>query len=135
MHNPNAAVARRWFDEVWNQRRSETIGELLTADSVCYTEDGPIRGPDEFRDRLYTPLMTAFPDVNVTVDAVLTEGDQIVVRWTAQATHAGPGLGLVPTQRPVTFRGMTWMRIDGGKLIEGWQQTNIAETIRSLAAG
>jgi len=125
-------IAHRWFDEVWNTRRAETIDELLTADSVCHTDDGLVRGPDEFRSRMYGPLLAAFPDLRVTLDHTLVEGAFVVVRWTATATHTGTGFGVEPTGRAVTFRGITWLRIADGKLLEGWQHTNIPETIRAL---
>jgi steroid delta-isomerase-like uncharacterized protein len=125
-------VARRWFEEVWNQRRAETIDELLTPESVCHAEEGPIRGRDEFRERMYAPLLAAFPDIGVTIEDTLVEGSQVVVRWTASGTHAGNGLGIGPTGKVVSFRGITWLRILGGKLVEGWQHSNIPETIRTL---
>jgi predicted ester cyclase len=133
MANEIVAVARRWFEEVWNQRRAETIDELLTPESVCHAEDGPITGLDEFRQRMYAPLLAAFPDIRVTIEDTLAEGSQAVVRWTATATHSGNGFGIGPTGKAVSFQGITWLRIVGGKLMEGWQQSNITETIRTLA--
>jgi steroid delta-isomerase-like uncharacterized protein len=132
MSQDNIAIARRWFEEVWNQRRAETIDELLAEDSVCHADDGPIRGPQEFRDRQHVPFLGAFPDVRVAVEGVLAHGDQVVVRWVATGTHGGHGLGLAPTNRPITLRGMTWLRIRDGKLMEGWQHSNIPEVIRGL---
>jgi predicted ester cyclase len=130
-----ASVARRWFEEVWNQRREATIDELLTPESVCYADDGRLVGPQDFRERMYVPFQAAFPDVQVTIEDVLATGDQAVVRWTATATHLGPGLEMAPTGRPITFRGMTWMRVAGGKLMEGWQCSNIPEALRTLREG
>src|SRR5688500_10444557 len=48
----NVRLARRWFEEVWNQRRTETVYELLTADSLCRSETGPLRGPEPFLERV-----------------------------------------------------------------------------------
>jgi steroid delta-isomerase-like uncharacterized protein len=132
MANEVVEVARRWFEEVWNQRRAETIDELLTPESVCHAEEGPIRGLDEFRQRMHAPLLGAFPDLRVTIENILDQGDQVVVRWTATGTHSGNGLGVVATGKAVSFRGITWLRIGGGKLREGWQHSNIPETIRTL---
>src|SRR5438477_11465063 len=134
MSADNIAVVRRWFEEVWNQRRAETIDELLAPGAVCHTDDGPITGPGEFRDRQFAPFTAAFPDVRVTVEAAVAAGDEVVVRWTATGTHHGEGLGFGPTGRAVSFRGMTWVRVRGGKLAEGWQCSNIPEVLRGLAA-
>lgn len=133
MPNDCVTVARRWFEEVWNQRRAETIDELLTAESVCYADDGPITGPHEFRERMYAPLLAAFPDVRVTIEGTLVEGTNVVVRWTATGTHTGNGLGFPPSGKPIVLRGITWLHIPGGKLMEGWQYSNMRDVIRGLA--
>src|SRR5262245_43364186 len=111
MTNDHAAVVRRWFEEVWNLRREQTIEELLTAESVCHSDDGPVRGPDGFKQRQYLPFLAAFPDLRVEVESVLDQGDQVVVRWSATGTHCGGGLGCPPTGRAVTLRGLTWVTV------------------------
>jgi steroid delta-isomerase-like uncharacterized protein len=133
MSQDNIAVVRRWFDEVWNQRRADLIDELLAPESVCHADDGPLRGPAEFRERQYTPFLAAFPDLRVEVEATVAQGDQVVVRWTAAGRHAGDGLGFRATRDAVTFRGITWIRVRDGKLAEGWQHTNIPDVVRKLA--
>lgn len=134
MNAETEVVVRRWFEEVWNQRRTETIFELLTPTSVCYADDGMMVGPREFQDKLHTPFLAAFSELQVIVEAVLSDGDQAVVRWTATGIHTGVGLGFAPTGKSASFRGMTWVRIENGKLKEGWQSSSIPESLRSLAS-
>jgi predicted ester cyclase len=132
MTSENVALVRRWFEEVWNQRHEQFIDELMTTHSVCYTDDGPMTGPAEFKARQYEPFLAAFPNLHVEVEDVIGQDDQVVVRWTAAGTHSGAGLGFAPTHRPVTFRGMSWIVIRDGKFQQGWQSSNIPEQIRSL---
>jgi predicted ester cyclase len=132
MASENVALARRWFEEVWNQRQEQLIEELMTPQSVCYADDGPMTGPAEFKARQYTPFLAAFPDLRVHVEDAIGQGDQVVVRWTATGTHSGDGLGFAATHRPVAFRGLSWIRVRDGKFHEGWQSSNIPEQIRSL---
>jgi predicted ester cyclase len=134
MSDINVAIARRWFEEVWNRRREASIHEMMTPVSLCYTDDGPIRGPDEFKERLHVPLLAAFPDLRVEVEATLARDDQVVVRWTASARHTGDGLGFRATHENVSFRGITWIHVRDGRMMEGWQSSNIPEVIRGLAA-
>jgi predicted ester cyclase len=131
---PSVAIARRWFEEVWNQRRDQTIDELLTPASICHTDEGPITGPMEFREKVYIPLLAAFPDIRVIVESVLADGDDVAIRWSATGCHTGDGLSCAPTHREVLFRGLTWIRFQDGKLMEGWQSSNIADVVRGLAA-
>ena len=68
----NAAVMRRWFDEVWNQGRVETIHELLADDFTGYGQDAPgvvIHGPEGFV-ALYNRLRSALLDFRFTVEGM-----------------------------------------------------------------
>ncbi|WP_435016150.1 ester cyclase [Tundrisphaera sp. TA3] len=137
MSAENLAIARRWFDDIWNQRRLETVDELLTPDSVCFVDDGPIRGPEEFKQRMYHPFVSALPDTRVEILGELVQGDQVAIRWKATGTHDGEGLGCRATRQPVEIQGISWLVIRGGKLVEGWQSSNITDVVRGLvlAAG
>ena len=132
MSAENVALARRWFEEVWNQRRKQTIDDLIAPESVCQAAGGELRGPAMFQALVYEPFVDAFPDLRVTVEGTVAEGDQVVVRWTAKGTHTGPGLGLIPTGRPIFLRGMTWIRFAEGKMVEGWDCWNYREMLESL---
>jgi steroid delta-isomerase-like uncharacterized protein len=130
----NVKMARRWFEEVWNQRRPDAIDELITEESFCLSELGVLRGKQEFIDKSYSVFLAAFPDLWINVVGTVAEGDQVVVRWTASATHLGDGLGFPATGRKVAFRGMSWFRIQDGKLMEGWDSWNPTGLIESLRA-
>jgi predicted ester cyclase len=134
MHDHHIAIVHRFFDEVWNQRWEATIDELLTDESICYTDGLPIVGRDGFRQMQYIPLTTAFPDVRVDIDAAIAHHEIVVVRWTARGTHTGDGLGFAATQQISTFQGISWIRVVHGKLLEGWQSSNITNVISGLAA-
>ncbi|WP_084760451.1 ester cyclase [Zavarzinella formosa] len=134
MAHENIGIVRRWFEEIWNQRKPEVIDELLVAESTCYSDEGPIVGPQEFKDKQYYPLIAAFPDMRVKVESVIGDGDQVAIRWSAVGTHTGDGLGFKETHSQVAFNGMSWIHVRNGKMMEGWQVSNITEAVRGLAA-
>ena len=111
----NTALARRWFDDVWNKRREATITEMLHPDAVGHLEGLVTRGVAEF------------------VPAVC-EGDNVVVRWAVTGTHRGDNLGIPATGRPVAFRGITWLRFANGRLVEGWDSWNQGRLMQELQA-
>lgn len=131
MSDTNRGLAKRWFEEVWNERREETIDELLTPQSVGHMEGAETRGPAEFR-QVRAMLLSAFPDLRIVVEDTVAEGDDVVVRWRVAGTHGGDGLGFKATQRPVQFRGLTWLRFANGKLVEGWDGWNQGALVQSL---
>ena len=119
MSNPNVELSRRWFEEVWNQRRSATIDELLTPESVGHMETGDVRGIDAFK-RVHAEFLTAFPDLRVWVETIVADADDVVIRWRASGSHSGDGFGVKATHQPVSFRGITWHYYRDGKLAHVW---------------
>jgi predicted ester cyclase len=133
MSEENRRLAIRWFDEVWNARREAIIDEVMTPDSIGHMEGMDVLGPVEFKTAR-AALLTAFPDLRVTVEATAADGDVVVVRWKATGTHRDMGFGIQATGAPVAFRGMTWFVIEGGRFVEGWDAWNQGALVESLRA-
>ncbi|HVT45829.1 MAG TPA: ester cyclase [Thermoanaerobaculia bacterium] len=132
--NENEALARRWFQEVWNDRIDATVYELLPPHSVGHLEGGlDVRGAGEFMP-VRASLFEAFPDLHVTVEETVAQADNVVVRWSAAGTHRGDSLGVPATGRAVSFRGLTWLRFEDGKLAEGWDAWNQGSLLQKLQA-
>ena len=114
------ALARRWFDEVWNQGRTAAIDEMLAPTAVVRgLGQGDLVGPAAFKT-FHAAYREAFPDVQLRIDAVVEEHDVVAVRWSGHGTHQGGSLGFAATGRPVRFSGVTFMRVENGRLVEGW---------------
>ncbi len=118
----NVQLMRRWFREVWNEGRIQTVYELLSPESVATGQrgaDAEIRGPQEF-EKFVREIRGAFPDIKVTVEDVFGTDDKVVLRWSAVMTHTGDALGVPASNRTVRSRGITIARIEHGKIVEGW---------------
>jgi len=133
MPSANALLARRWFEEVWNDRRDETVLELLDPGIVGQMEGVDVRSPQDFL-KARAGLLDGFPDLHVTVDAVVSEGENVVVRWSAEGTHKGAGLGIPPSRRRVSFRGMSWIVVANGRIVKGWDSWNLGQLFAQLTA-
>ena len=130
----NSALARRWFDEVWNERREATVDELLAPGAAGHLEGGlEVRGAAEFLPAR-AALLGAFPDFEVVVDQVIAQDDDVVVRWSSNGTHQGENLGIPASNRRASFRGMTWLRIRDGRIAEGWDSWNQGRLLQELQA-
>ena len=123
----NRKIAQRWFQEVWNDKRDETVRELFPASGVGYMEgpDGDyiVNGPEEFLTAR-AALLDAFPNIRVRIDDIMACGDDVAIRWSVAGTHAGAGLGFAPSMKDVAFRGMSWMKFANGKIVQGWDSWN-----------
>lgn len=129
-----AAVAMRWFTEVWQNRDHSAIERLLHPQARGHHEGGlESCGPADFL-AFYNDYTTLLPDLKITVDALLADDRQVCVRWTARGTHTGVGLGFKATGRPVVMHGMSWLTVEDGRITEGWDSWNQGDFIASLAA-
>jgi steroid delta-isomerase-like uncharacterized protein len=134
MPTTNAERAKRWFEEVWNLRRAETVTELMAPGVEGHMEGGvEVHGPEDFLAGRAT-LLEAFPDFRVAVEAVIAQGDDVAVRWSASGTHRGHSLGFPASNRPAAFRGITWLTFRDGRIVKGWDAWNQGRLIQDLQA-
>jgi steroid delta-isomerase-like uncharacterized protein len=132
----NMQLVRRWFQEVWNEGRMETVYELLSPDGVARGQRGAnkdIRGPKEF-DQFVREIRGAFPDIKVTVEDIFAADDKVVMRWSAIMTHTGDALGMPATGRTVRSQGITIARIVNGKIVEGWDSWDQLGMLEQIGA-
>jgi steroid delta-isomerase-like uncharacterized protein len=132
----NTALIHRWFDEVWNQGRLETIDELASPTVIArgQLEHGqPIQGTAHFKT-FTQAIRTAFPDIVVTIEDTIAEGDKVVARWISTMTHHGEFLGLAPTGKKVTISGISVQKIANGRIIEGWDNWDQLALLVQLGA-
>ena len=136
MPGESETVMRRWFAEVWNEGRLESVDELFAPNGVAYglAEGGAddVHGPAEFR-RFVQAMLVEFGDFRVEIEDVVADGEKVAARWTAtaryQGTQFGPGRG-----QPVRMTGMSFGRVVNGRLVEGWQNWDIMGMARQLGA-
>ena len=132
----NIQLMRRWFQEVWNEGRIETVRELLSSDAVARGQRGgdtEIHGPEEF-EKFVREIRGAFPDIQVNVEDVFGAGDKVVLRWSGVMTHKGDMLGLAATGRTVRCGGISIVRIVDGKIVEGWDHWDQLGMLEQIGA-
>ena len=137
MSEENKALFRRWFEEVWNKGRAEAIEEMFAAEGVAHgladASGAELRGPAHFGE-FHRSFREAFPDIEVTVEDVIAEGDRVAGRCTARATHRADSLGFAATDRPVAFEGMCIVRVRDGQIVEAWNNFDFLTMYRQLGA-
>ena len=121
----NKRLVVRWFEEVWNQNRDETISELLTADSVVHDGQNDIRGQEDFR-RFRDAIRSAYTDIRITPLLSLAEGDLVCLHWAAELRH-------IATSRRVRVTGTSVVRVKDGRFLEAWQNWDQAGQAAQLA--
>jgi steroid delta-isomerase-like uncharacterized protein len=109
----------RLYHSIWNERRLEFIEHVIAETHAISdpTVAGGAVGPAAYR-RQVERFLTGLPDLHFEVDDTITEKDKLVVYWTITGTHRGEFLGVPPTNKQVSFSGITINQIRNGKIIE-----------------
>jgi steroid delta-isomerase-like uncharacterized protein len=145
MSEQNKAIVRRLFEEVWNKGNLSVADELFTPNYTHHDPSTPDVGPGpESEKKRATLYRTAFPDLRLTIEDIIAEGDAVMARWSCRGTHKGDLSGIAPTGKQFTISGVSIARLANGKMVEGWinwdalglmQQLGVvAETAKTKAA-
>jgi steroid delta-isomerase-like uncharacterized protein len=110
MSEENKELIRRWFEEVWNNGRADAIDEMFAEEGLAHglsdvSGNSPLRGPAAFRE-FHKGFREAFPDIIVTVEDTIAEGDQVAARCTARGQHQGDTLGFAATNNQMEITGI-----------------------------
>ena len=125
----NKALARRAWEAVDNP---DLIDEVYAADVVWHEPDRVLRGTEEAK-QFVSLYRTAFPDLTVTVEDVIAEGDRVVTRVTLRGTHQGETEEFgPPTGRQIEGYLITISRIEGGQIVEDWDAYDNLTTLQQL---
>jgi steroid delta-isomerase-like uncharacterized protein len=126
-------MVRRRFEEL-DAGNVGILDEMFTDD---YVLDFPGDAPPldlERTKRFYAMLYAAFPDLKHSIEDQIAEGDKVVTRWIARGTHRGELLGIAPTEKRVTLRGINIYRIAGDKLAQSHVSWDIHGLMQQLDA-
>ncbi len=121
MSEQNKAIVRRLVEELWNKGNLSVADQLFTPNYTHHDSSSPDfgHGPESERKRA-TLYRTAFPDLRLTIEDIIAEGDIVMARWSCQGTHKGDLNGIAPTGKHFTISGVTTVRFLNGKLAEGY---------------
>ena len=132
----NKAIARRALEELFSaQGDLDVADEIISPNYIGHDPVSPedVRGPEGAKE---TALMyrNAFPDVQLSVEDQLAEGDMVATRWIASGTHQGELMGIAPSGNRVTVSGTSIERIVNGKIEETWDNYDALGMMQQIGA-
>jgi steroid delta-isomerase-like uncharacterized protein len=131
----NKKASRRMVEEFFGAGKYDIADDLVHEDAIGRdpAQPEPIRGIEALKENA-RGYRAAFPDMKMTVDQAIAEGDVVAVRWTARGTHKGDLFGISPTGKQATVTGITIDRYKGGKIAESWTNWDTLGLLQQLGA-
>ena len=130
----NKAVIRRWI-EAFNERNLEAEADLLAPGYVAHVPvaPGPLEGLEAWR-QFTGPFVEAFPDLRLTVEDIMAEGNMVAARVAFDGTHRGEFQGIPPTGKEVAFTSIEVNRVVDGKVEAHWVEIDLLGLMQQLGA-
>ena len=127
MSEANKELVRRHFEEIFNRKNFAVCDQMMAEEyfehaPAPFSESAPgrVNGPQTMRQTAEW-LLAQFPDLHMTIEAMIAEGDTVAVRILSEGTNLGPLNGVVPpTGKRFSARQSHWYRVVDGKLVEHW---------------
>ena len=118
----NKAACQHFFDTALSQGDLTVVDSLVAADAVDHQPKPPGYPPETIPalKKFITDWRSAFPDLKITVDKMVGEGDQVVIYSTMTGTNTGSFMGMKPTGKSIKVEGFDLVRIENGKMVEHW---------------
>jgi steroid delta-isomerase-like uncharacterized protein len=129
----NTDVAMKFY-EMYNTKNPDLLDDLLAPTYVGQVNGREIAGVAAAKGVIST-FLAAFPDVQYTVHDTITNGDRVVTRWTASATHMGSFAGIEPTRKRVEMLGITIFQISGAQIGALWNTWDMFGLVQQLREG
>lgn len=120
MANPkNTAIVQDFLDAVWNRGDTSVIDRTVAEHHVEHEPDGDVVGRGHLKEDVLA-YRTAFPDLRMSFEDQIADGDRVVTRWIASGTHLGELNGIGATGRAAHVSGIFINRLADGQINESW---------------
>jgi len=136
MSEESKALARRSWEVVIQaplDTLEDALAEVYADDCILHEPDEDIVGIEGLA-QFVSMKRSAFPDLRITLEDGMAEGDKAVTRWIGQGTHQGELMGIAPTGNQVTITGITIHRIEDGKIVEEWENWDALSLMQQIGA-
>jgi predicted ester cyclase len=128
----NKDVIRAYVQTIFNQQQVDRADELVAPDYLDHAAL-PGQAPGlEGAKKKWAMYLAGIPDLRVTIEEMVAEGDEVAVRRSYEGAHCGELLGVPPTGKQVRIGGISIFRLAGGKIAEQWEQLDRLALMQQL---
>lgn len=122
MSAENKALVQQMVDVIQNQHQLERMADFFEPNFVNHLDhmpDSPLNSIEKAQ-QVFQQMFTALPDLRVTIQRQVAEGDTVMTHKIFQGTHVGSFMGVAPSGQPIIFGVIDILRVENGKIVEHW---------------
>jgi steroid delta-isomerase-like uncharacterized protein len=123
------------FRDFINTADSDTANELISADASFYVpgRPAPLRGPAGYLE-IIAMMRGGFPDIQWTIEELISEGNSVAARFTMRGTHRGDFFGVPATGNKITVQALNIYHLSDGKIVEEYGQPDMLGLMQQIGA-
>jgi len=130
----NKALVRRYYEEIVNTGQVDDIDRFISPDYVeVHDNERNAVGLEGARDHVLGVRQT-YPDLHLTIEQQIAEGEWVVSRVTMRGTHRGEWMGIEPTGEPVEITAVNIDRVVDGRILEHGGAANLLGPLLDVGA-
>jgi steroid delta-isomerase-like uncharacterized protein len=114
----NKDLINVYTEDFWNKQNIAAFEKYYASDFIVHFADGDMN-VEQYKG-LCQAYFAAFPDIHVSTDLLVAEGDKVTKVWTVHSTNKGDFMGIPATGKPMVVKGIEVFRIADGKIAELW---------------
>jgi predicted ester cyclase len=128
----NREIVRRVIEEGVNEQDLSVFDELISPSFVDHEADGSRPGSPEGEKELLSSVRESFSDWRGDIEDMFAAEDKVITRYVVRATHRGEYMGAAPTDKEVAITGTNIVRLEGGKIVESWGNSDQLGWMRQI---
>jgi len=127
------ALFKKFVEEIFHRANLGAVDRFFTPDARIVDPGVEMRGPRALVPAL-KGLLTAFPDLRITVEDQVEEGDRLAVRYRGEGTHLGSWRGIPAHGTRIRYTGILIVRFEHDRIAEYWAQPDLLGLLQQLGA-
>jgi steroid delta-isomerase-like uncharacterized protein len=126
------ATIRHRYHDAWNAGDTSALDGIMAPEVVNHSPlPGQPPGIDGFKAAIGM-MRAGVPDLFITIDSSIEDGDRVSTRWTGRGTQTGELMGIPATGKQVTVTGIDICRVADGRIVEYWQELDTLSMLQQL---
>ena len=128
----NKSIVRRWVEEGWNKGNLAVIDQLYAPNYVEHGIQPETVNSSEALKQEVRMFLTGVPDLHISIDDLIAEGDKVVWRGIWKGTQTGPFMGIPATGKTATMTAIVIFRLENSRIVEGWVNIDLLGLMQQL---
>ena len=135
MSGGNDVEFMKKFVEFINSASEKLARELVSPEAIFHVpgRSEPMVGPAGYL-AIVGMMRAGFPDIQWTVEELISEGDKIAARFTMRGTHRGQFMGVLPTEKAITVQALNIYHLKNGQIIKEYGAPDMIGLLAQIGA-